>query len=329
MSILSEWRRQGYRFARTICRMTEWRTGSLAELQRLTDSLAVFSLAPEPGTCFPGYEAGQYIALRRERCRLTHLVVDAHGGKHAVAQSNHSRPLFGPVSHPYSITSSPYDAAAGNRLEFLIAKEIDLDGVPGRFTTSLFEMAATGDYSLSYISHMSGTFTLAERRLGSTSVLMVATGTGVAPFISMIRQLNHEARMGKADRVRYTLIYANRTVRELAYHSELLEIEASRRMDFVYIPSVSRPSPSDSVHCRLGQGRASNLLRHLFGMPIAGADGGHPVEPALPPHLSRQGMSARVDGNDTVILTCGNPLAVADVCLVARAKKIRVETEDW
>jgi len=310
--------------------MAEWRTGSVVELQRLSASLATFGLMPAPGTRFAAYVPGQYIALRRERCRLTQLVTDAHGAHHALAEVGRvGRPTYGPVSHPYSIASAPYDAAAQNRLEFCIGREIDADGVPGRFSTSLFEMEATGDHTLSYIPHMSGTFTLARRARGAASVLMVATGTGIAPFVSMLRQLDHDALPGKAANVRYTLIYVNRTASELAYHSELRSIEAARRLDFVYAPSVSRPTETDCADTSLGRGRANNVLRYVLGMPLIGDALGHAVEPAFPAHVSRDSVLARLPSASTVLLACGNPQSVADVRLVGEARGIRVETEDW
>jgi ferredoxin-NADP reductase len=309
--------------------MAEWRTGSVVELQRLSGSLATFSLTPEAGTRFPSYVAGQYIALRREHCPLTRLVTDVWGAPHVVAEvADGGRPAFGPVSHPYSIVSAPCDAAAQNRLEFCIAREIDREGAPGRLSSSLFDMETSGDHALSYASHMSGTFTLARRAAGADSVLMVATGTGIAPFASILRQLDHDAQAERPAHVRYTLIYANRTARELAYHSELRRLEAARRLDFVYIPSVSRPTKADDA-ASLGRGRANNLLRYVFGVPSIGDAIGQVVEPALPPHVCRGSLSQRFNPASTVVLTCGNPLSVADIRLVAETRGFRVETENW
>ena len=158
---------------------------------------------------------------------------------------------------------------------------------------------------------------------------MVGTGTGIAPFMSMIRQLDHDALMGRTHQVRYTLIYADRTLRQLAYHAELVDIEAAKRLDFVYIPSVSRPTAADGADARLGRGRANNLLRHVFGMPLMVDAVGHAVGPALPAHVRRNRLSERFDKAKTVILTCGNPASVEDIRLVADAQRIRIETEDW
>ncbi len=53
------------------------------------------------------------------------------------------------------------------------------------------------------------------------------------------------------------------------------------------------------------------------------------VRPILPQHLSRRALQERFHPSRTVILTCGNPLAMADVQLTAQTQQIRFEKEDW
>jgi ferredoxin-NADP reductase len=309
--------------------MSEWQAGTVVNWRRLTQSLATFRLIPESEMRFPSYEAGQYIALRRDHCRLTHIVADAQGRLHAAAQIENGRQKLGPVMHPYSIVSPPFEAAEHNRLEFFVVLEKDAGGTPGRLSSSLFEMEITGDRTLDYFHRVSGTFTLSQRAQRADSVLMIGTGTGVAPFISMIKQLDHEAAIGKILESRYTLIYANRRPEELAYHDDLLKIESAQRFDFVYLPSVSRPIEADQVNPWMGRGRASNLIRHVFEMPVQNGARETTTDPALPGHLCRDTLQRRLDPLKTMILTCGNPLSVADIKLVGEAQGIRVETEDW
>src|SRR5262245_48835845 len=129
-------------------------------------------------------------------------------------------------------------------------------------------MTVPGDDKLTYVNRIVGDFTLDKRANGQRNVLWVGTGTGLAPFVSMVKQLDFEAARGVTHDTRYTLLHTNRTYEELVYHEELLAIEAARRLDFVYIPSVSRPTPRDFADERLGRGRANNLLRHILGMPL-------------------------------------------------------------
>src|SRR4030095_17068282 len=81
-----------------------------------------------------------------------------------------------------------------------------------------------------------------------------------------IKELDHQALEGRRDDVRYTLLHANRPPEELAYHDELIAIEAARRFDFTYVAAVSRPRGGQAQV--LGAGRANNILRSLFEMPL-------------------------------------------------------------
>ena len=109
---------------------------------------------------------------------------------------------------------------------------------------------------------------------------------------------------------------------------------------------MSRPTAQDRDDPRLGTGRASNVMRHVFGMPLKEeeemrrAEGGpeaaaaaaaleKAVRPTLPRHISAADLQARCNPAETVILTCGNPLAMADIKHVADTNHIRYEKEDW
>jgi NAD(P)H-flavin reductase len=176
-------------------------------------------------------------------------------------------------------------------------------------------------------------------------VVMVGTGTGLAPFASMIKQLHHEAGEGRRDAVRYTLFHANRTLEELAYHKELLSIQAAGSFDFTYVPLVSRPRAPGSPGPGLGAGRANNLLRHLLGMPLkeeedlrsAGSEGEaaaraaleRAVRPRLPEGVESERLLERMTPGETVVLNCGNPASMRDVRSIAESNGMRFEKEDW
>jgi ferredoxin-NADP reductase len=170
-------------------------------------------------------------------------------------------------SHAYSIASAPFETEQRQYLEFYVILERYPDGSPGRLTESMFRMDPATDNQLTYFDTIKGEFTLERRAAGFDSVVLVATGTGLAPFASMIKQLHFEAGQGRRDHTRYTLLHANRTYAELDYRAELAVIEAEQRFDFVYLPSVSWPTSEDAANSAIGKGRANNVLRHLFGMP--------------------------------------------------------------
>lgn len=324
--------------------MVERRTGTIREWRQLSPLLALFRLFPAADKHFPSYSAGQYIALRRENCRLTRRVVDTQGRVRFVPDLDEDgRQRRGPVTHSYSISSAPFETERDGFLEFYVVLEMSEEAL-GRLTENLFELDPREGASLDYVNHIAGDFVLEKRAAGFPSVLLVGTGTGLAPFASMVKQLDHEAARGTPSPLQVTLLHANRTAGELAYHDELLALAAARRFDFVYLPSVSRPSSADG---ELGAGRANNLLRHMFDLPTkeqedvaqAAARGEVPkvlqdalaraVAPRLPAGVSRASLRRRLDPARTVVLTCGNPSSMTDIKRVADAVGMRFEKEDW
>ena len=328
--------------------MAELKVGTVMEWRTLSPILATFRLMAQDGDRFPDYKPGQYIALKREDCRLTRRETGPDGrARYVPVLDEQGWPKRGPVTHSYSIASAPYETRERGHLEFYVVLESDEHGEPGRLTESLFRIHPPEDEKITYVSRIVGGFTLYKRANGFGSALLVGTGTGLAPFVSMIRQLHHDAGEGRTDGVRYTLLHTNRTYEELAYHQELLAIEAARGFDFVYVPSVSRPRTRDLEDPRLGRGRANNLLRDVFDLPLreeedlraaeardedtaaARAALERAVRPTLPRHLSREELRRRLDPAETVVLTCGNPSLMADIKAIADANRMRFEKEDW
>jgi hypothetical protein len=95
----------------------------------------------------------------------------------------------------------------------------------------------------------------------------------------------------------------------------------------------------------VGTGRANNLLRHLFGMPLkedvdlrsAGSEGEAAaraaleriVRPRLPQGVERERLLERMIPGETVVLNCGNPASMRDVQSIAESNGMRFEKEDW
>jgi len=307
--------------------MADLKSGRIVEWHRLSPSLSLFRLVAVDGSQFPSYQAGQYIALRRDDCLLTRKVKEGNEVRFVPDLDAEGRQKRGPVTHSYSISSAPFETTQGNHLEFYVVLERGRDGVLGRFTESLFR--GVEDHKndrLAFLERIVGDFTLARRAAGFQHVLMVGTGTGLAPFVSMIKQLHFEAQQGTAPPARYTLLHANRTWEELAYHRDLLEIEKAKSFDFVYVPSVSRPTARDLADPQLGSGRANNLLRHVFDLPAK--------EPAafalaLPRERPLAMLRERIEPSRTVVLTCGNPNVMVDIAWIASQTGMRFEKEDW
>jgi len=253
----------------------------------------------------------------------------------------------GPVSHSYSIASAPYETLLHRYLEFYVILHLDDKGQPGRFTESLFQMNPDGDNAITYFFKIAGDFTLDKQAAGFSGVVMVGTGSGLAPFASMMKQLHYEAAQGKTTDVRYTLIHGNRGYQELGYHDELVAIEAAEKFDFLYVPTISRPSKSGHNPLTVGKGRANNVLRHIFGMPSKeeedlqrerahGTDTSRAealleraVHPVLPHHISLESIRQRIQPGNTIIITCGNPDGMADIKHIADVQGIGFDKEEW
>ncbi len=328
-------------------KVAQVRIGTVVDWHLLSPILTTFRLNPEGKSQFPDYKAGQYMALRRERCRLTKKLNTNGRIVYVTDLDENGKPKLGPVTHSYSIASAPFETTEYGYLEFYVVLETDEFGEHGRLTGSLFGMHPLEDNKLTYVNRTAGDFTLEKRAKDFRSVVFLATGTGLAPFISMIKQLHFDASRGTASATKYTLLYANRSFEELGYHEDLQKIEAEGRFDFVYIPSVSRPGPRDFEDPRMGTARANNLLRHILGMPLkeeealaeASARGDDvakarsaldkTTKPRLPSHISGQELLKRMHPPETVILTCGNALLMADIQHIAQANHIHFEKEDW
>lgn len=296
---------------------------------------------PETGSRFPPYVAGQYIALRRNNCKLTRKQVDESGKVHYVPDlDEQGNQRIGPVTHSYSIATAPYETEQRGYLEFYIVLE-------GRLTHSFFQMDPETDNEVFYYDRITGDFTLEKRAKDFEHVLMIGTGTGVAPFVSMIKQLHYEASQGKKISQKFTLIHANRTTPELNYREVFENIAAEGKMDFVYVPSVSRPTPQDIKDTRLGKGRANNILRHILDLPLKEEESlaeaqqrGEGVEearnrlektvkPVLPEYHSRAELKKRLLDQKTVAMTCGNPAFMADIEEISSRLGFKFEKEEW
>ncbi|MGB3799649.1 MAG: FAD-binding oxidoreductase [Lewinella sp.] len=136
----------------------------------------------------------------------------------------------------YSIASPPNES---NEAELCI---VHLPG--GKGTTYLFEEAEPGTKVLT--KEPGGVFTLPDRPL-DYDVVMVCTGTGVAPFRSMLyERLPHETR-------NFHLIYGSRTPDDLLYREEFERL-AEEFPHFTYSVALSRELPEADATFDISKG---------------------------------------------------------------------------
>ncbi len=123
----------------------------------------------------------------------------------------------------YSIASNPNN---NNEFELLIVLNPQGMGTPYLFN----EVQVSSELIL---RGPQGVFTLKEPL--DKDVYLICTGTGVAPFRSMIKHIHQQ----QIPHQKITLIYGCRKKENLLYYSELKKLE-NEIQDFVYIPTLSR-----------------------------------------------------------------------------------------
>lgn len=216
------------------------------------------------------------------------------------------------IPRPYSIASAPFEQ---DILEFYI---IMVDG--GTFTPLLFQLKLNDTI---YYMGPKGRFTL--NRTNAQYLVFVATGTGLAPFISMLRQMIKEKEEGKPRDEVITLMHGVRLSQDLGYKKELEMIEKEKKLNFAYVPTVSRPQKDSNWTSVFGQGRVNDVLRKFMGEPKSAT-----VDPEFPEGITSEFLSGRMPPGKTSFLICGNPEMGKDIKAFAPAHGYNeIYTEDY
>jgi len=194
------------------------------------------------------------------------------------------------VERPYSIVSSPHEPF----LEFFI------ELVPGgSITPKLWELKL-GSTAL-VRPRIVGQLTLDT---GVTHHLMLATVTGVAPFVSILRTQQVDRERRAATNHRFLVIQgASQSADFGPYRRELEEL--SHRGWLTYIPTVSRP----------------------WGEPGWKGETGR-IEDVLRKHADQLGF----DHTNSIAYACGHPQMVANVKAIlarARFRKDQIKEEKY
>jgi len=127
------------------------------------------------------------------------------------------------ITRPYSIASKP----DGNRFEICLNLVED-----GLFSPLLFSMQRGDTLEM---GQPLGYFVLRNPRKDS---ILVATGTGVTPFRSMLT-----AFLGQGDPTQFTLLFGVRFEHNLLYREEFEEL-SRLHPNFQFHPTLTRPEPS-------------------------------------------------------------------------------------
>jgi len=183
------------------------------------------------------------------------------------------------VSRSYSLASVP-----GEPLEVLLARVGE-----GALTPALFELREGSQVSLD--PKPQGFFTF-DYVPPHRELWLLATGTGLGPFLSMLRS---GQAFQRAERV--ILAHGTRGPSELAHREELAALEAARGGAFRYVPVLSR-----TFEPGLAQGRLTHALENG--------------------ELERR-ADAQISPESAHLMLCGNPEMIEDVTRLLGARGLK------
>ncbi|MBA3698562.1 MAG: hypothetical protein H0W78_06900 [Planctomycetes bacterium] len=237
--------------------------------------LGVFKLKPDNGVRW-WFQAGQYTTLG--------LDTATHGF----------------VPRAYSIAGSPLDEGI---IEFYIALVEN-----GQLTPTIFSLEVGAKFH--YLTPK-GKFTL--KQAGRKTIVMVATGTGLAPFVAQIRTLWKSHLAGVPSPYRVVLFYGASYSDEFGYRSELEQMAAAKKdgFDFTFICTSSRPDAARGWTPAIAKGRVNEVVRHAFGWPVP-----EDRTVSLPEGVDAAALKAHVFANgaaDVGFMACGNPGMIEDL----------------
>nr|CRH07541.1 putative Ferredoxin--NADP reductase [Candidatus Magnetococcus massalia] len=214
---------------------------TLTDRVEVTPNLLICKVKPDAGS-YP-FEAGQFavLGLKRKEARIPEATSEE------VPEEKAERL----IRRAYSISSASHE----DSLEFYLSLVSS-----GELTPRLFALKE-GD-RLFLGKSASGFFTL-DRVPAGKQILMVATGTGLAPYISMIRTM---ALGIGCPAVPIAVMHGASYSWDLGYRTEL-ESLARECGHFRYIPVVSRPEEDKDWSGRTG--RLNEWMENKSGLEEA------------------------------------------------------------
>ena len=231
----------------------------LLEVQTLTPNLFTLRTSRDPGFRF---SAGQFARLGVRK------------------------PSGCIVWRAYSMVSAPHD-------EFLDFFSIVVPD--GEFTSELSRLSV-GDELL--VEKQAFGFLTLDRFPDGRDLWLLATGTGIAPFLSILQDFEAWQRFE-----RIVLVYSVRQQRELAYQQLIADLPRREYLEglgdkLTYLPVVTREQVPGALHGRITQLIETGELERAAGL-------------ALSPEHSR-------------IMLCGNPQMIEDTRAVLKTRDLQL-----
>jgi ferredoxin--NADP+ reductase len=225
---------------------------------------------------------GTVVGQKRWTDRLYSLQVDAEIGSFEPGQwTKLALPVAGEfVARPYSFVNAPKERP----------HEFYYNTVPeGHLSPRLARLEAMDVVFLAPAS--SGLFTLAEVP-DAEAIWLIATGTGLGPYLSMLRS---EALWQRFRKV--VLVHAVRHAADLAYRDVVETMAARHRDRFRAVTVVSREKHAGALPGRIPEAIADERLERAAGVPLA-------------PETSQ-------------VMLCGNPDMVMDATDALKARGLK------
>jgi len=138
------------------------------------------------------------------------------------------------IHRPYSLVNTPQESAL----------EIHFNRVAeGSLTPSLAQLQV-GD-SIHVGDRINGLLTL-DQVPDVPHLWLMATGTGIGPFISILKTAEPWQRFEKI-----VLCYSVKTVEGLAYRADFETLQKQYPEQFCFVPFVTREQSTDTIHSRI------------------------------------------------------------------------------
>jgi len=157
------------------------------------------------------------------------------------------------IRRAYSIASTP----GKDTMEFFI-RRVD----EGALTPKLFDLPIGGRLYLE--QKVAGHFTI-ESAADAEDLVLVGTGTGIAPYWPIMQDRSLRARFGRT-----ILLYSDRYVKDLGYIDEFRALEQDEP-NFLFFPTITGPEPEEAwggLRGRVNKHLVPDVYEALTGKPL-------------------------------------------------------------
>lgn len=209
----------------------------------------------------PEYEAGQFVSV----------ALPDNAGK--------------PIARPYSLVNEPSQPYC----------EIYFNRVDNGPLTPRLQRLKVGD-SVSVAEHAAGFLVLSQVQ-NAPQLWLLATGTGIGPFLSMLKTREPWMRFDQV-----VLVHGIRDNTEIAYLDDLKALKNEYPKQFQYHHAITREASNNVIE-------SATLTQRI---PVSLADGSLEALCGLP-----------ITAQSAQVLVCGNPNMVADCCAVLETKGLK------